>query len=170
MVIHYFCRLYSIISYYKIMASISCAVNNRGWDGWMASPAKRTRVWANSWRQWRTEKPALLQSMEWQSQHHLAAEQQQNSGYNSLCCKKRPCCSSILHMCVCVSHSGMSNSLWLRVQKPARLLCPWDFPGKNTGVGYHFLLQGIFPTQELNPGLLHCRQILHSLSHRVSSS
>ena len=102
--------------------------------------------------------------------HPLAAEQQQNSGYNSLCCKKRPCCSSILHMCVCVSHSGMSNSLWLRVQKPARLLCPWDFPGKNTGVGYHFLLQGIFPTQELNPGLLHCRQILHSLSHRVSSS
>ena len=88
MVIHYFCRLYSIISYYKIMASISCAVNNRGWDGWMASPAKRTRVWANSWRQWRTEKPALLKSMEWQSQHHLAAEQQQNSGYNSLCCEK----------------------------------------------------------------------------------
>ena len=41
-----------------------------------------------------------------------------------------------------------------------RLLCPCDFPGKNTGVGCHFLLQGIFPTQELNLGLLHCRQIL----------
>ena len=39
--------------------------------------------------------------------------------------------------------------------------CPWDSPGKDTGVGCHFLLQGIFPTQELNPGLLHCRQILH---------
>ena len=37
---------------------------------------------------------------------------------------------------------------------PARLLCPWDFPGKNTGVGCHFLLQGIFPTQGLNPCLL----------------
>ena len=36
---------------------------------------------------------------------------------------------------------------------------PWDSPGKNTGVGSHFLLQGIFPTQEWNPGLLHCRQI-----------
>jgi len=35
----------------------------------------------------------------------------------------------------------------------ARLLCPWDFPGKNTGVGCHFLLQGIFLTQELNPHL-----------------
>jgi len=41
----------------------------------------------------------------------------------------------------------------------ARLLCPWDFPGKNTRVGSHFLLQGIFPTQELNLHLLHCRQI-----------
>ena len=39
--------------------------------------------------------------------------------------------------------------------QPARLLCPWDFPGKNTGVGCHFLLQGIFPTQGLNLCLLH---------------
>ena len=35
-----------------------------------------------------------------------------------------------------------------------------DSPGKNTGVGHHILLQGIFPTQELNRGLLHCSQIL----------
>ena len=33
------------------------------------------------------------------------------------------------------------------------LLCPWDFPGKNTGVGFHVLLQGIFPTQRLHPCL-----------------
>ena len=39
-----------------------------------------------------------------------------------------------------------------------------DSPGKNTGVGCHFLLQGISPTQESNPGLLHCRQILYRLS------
>ena len=38
---------------------------------------------------------------------------------------------------------------------PARLLCPWEFPGKNTGVGCHALLQRIFPTQGLNPRLLH---------------
>jgi len=37
---------------------------------------------------------------------------------------------------------------------PTRLLRPWDFPGKNTGVGCHFLLQGIFLTQGSNPGLL----------------
>ena len=44
-----------------------------------------------------------------------------------------------------------------------------DSPGKNTGVGNHFLFQGIFPTQGSNPGLLHCRQILCHLSHQRSS-
>ena len=53
-----------------------------------------------------------------------------------------------------VSHSVASDSLWPRV----RLLCLWDSLGKHTGVGYHFLLQGIFPPQGLNLGLLHCRQ------------
>ena len=43
-----------------------------------------------------------------------------------------------------------------------------DSPGKNTGVGCHALLQGIFPTQELNEGLLHCRQILYELSYQGS--
>ena len=41
------------------------------------------------------------------------------------------------------------------------LLCPWDFPGKSTGVGCQFLLQKIFLTQGLNPGLPHCRQTLY---------
>ena len=41
-------------------------------------------------------------------------------------------------------------------------------PGKNTGVGCHVLLQGIFPTQGSNPHLLHCRQILYPLSHLES--
>jgi len=43
-----------------------------------------------------------------------------------------------------------------------------DFSGKNTGVGCHALLQGIFPTQGLNPGVLHCRWILYGLSHQGS--
>ena len=47
---------------------------------------------------------------------------------------------------------------------PTRLLCPWDSPGKNTGVGCHFLPQGIFPTQGWNLGLPHCRQTLYRLS------
>ena len=49
-----------------------------------------------------------------------------------------------------------------------RLLRPWDFPGKSTEVGCHFLLQGIIPTQGLNPGLQHCRQMLYHLSHKGS--
>ena len=54
-----------------------------------------------------------------------------------------------------------------RVQ-PTRLLCPWNSPSKNTGVGCHFLLQGSFPTQGGKLGLLHCRQILYHLSHQGS--
>ena len=53
----------------------------------------------------------------------------------------------------------MSDSLQPHGLKPSRLLCPWDSPGKSTGVGCHFLLQGIFPTQGLDAGLLRCRQI-----------
>ena len=44
-----------------------------------------------------------------------------------------------------------------RPMEPTRLLRPWDSPGKNTGVGCHSLLQGIFLTQGLNPGFLNCR-------------
>ena len=44
-----------------------------------------------------------------------------------------------------------------------------DSPGKNTGVGCHAFLQGIFPTQGLNPGLLHCMQVLYHLSHQGNS-
>ena len=49
-----------------------------------------------------------------------------------------------------------------------RFLCPLNSPGKNTRVGCHALLQGIFPTQGLNPGLPHCRRILYHLSHQGS--
>ena len=52
---------------------------------------------------------------------------------------------------LCVSHSVVSDSLCPHGLQPARLLCSWDSPGKNTGVGCHFLLQEIFPTQGSNP-------------------
>ena len=70
-------------------------------------------------------------------------------------------------ICVCVyihiymAHAWSSNSLWPHTLWPSRLLCPGDLRGKKTGVGCHSLLQGIFPTQGLNSGLLHCRQILY---------
>ena len=50
--------------------------------------------------------------------------------------------------------------------RPHGLYRPWNSPGQNTGVGSCSLLQGIFPTQGLNPSLLHCRRILYQLSHK----
>ena len=47
-----------------------------------------------------------------------------------------------------VSHSVVSDSLQPHGLYPARLLCPWDFPGKNTGVGVHFLLQDSSPPRD----------------------
>ena len=64
-----------------------------------------------------------------------------------------------------VSHSVVSNSLLPHGLVPFRLHSAWDSPGKNTGVGCHFLLQGIFHTQGSNAGLPNCRQILYCLSH-----
>ena len=64
-----------------------------------------------------------------------------------------------------VSYSVMSDSLWPHGLQPTRFSCPWNSPGKNTGVGLPFPSPGIFLTQGSNPGLLHCRQILYHLSH-----
>ena len=69
------------------------------------------------------------------------------------------CCCSVAKSCQLFSHP-MDCS-------PTRLLCPWGFPGKNPGVGCHFLFQGIFLTQRLKPSLLHCSQILYHLSYQV---
>ena len=83
-----------------------------------------------------------------------------NSSNNLLLCMKNESDSC----------SVMSDSLWPYGLWPTRLLCPWNFPGKNTGVDCHSLLQGIFLTQGLNLGLLHCRQIPYHLSHQESES
>ena len=66
-----------------------------------------------------------------------------------------------------VSHLVVPNSATHGLQ-PTRLFCPWDFPGKDTGMVCHFLLQGIFLTQGSNLGLLHCRQALYQLSYQGS--
>ena len=59
----------------------------------------------------------------------------------------------------------------MKVAQSCPTLCnpmhsPWNSPGQNTEVGSHSLLQGIFPTQQSNPGLLYHRQILYQLSHQ----
>ena len=67
-----------------------------------------------------------------------------------------------------VGHSVAFDPLWPHGLYPTKFLCPWDSPGRNTGVSSHSLLQGIFPTQGLNSDLLYCRQILYLLSHQGS--
>ena len=61
------------------------------------------------------------------------------------------------------SRSIMSSSL-----QPHGLYSPWNSPGQNSGVGRLSFLQGIFPTQGSNSGLLYCRQILYQLSQKGS--
>ena len=76
----------------------------------------------------------------------------------------------LIRACVAkvLSQSVMFNSLWPHGLQPTRLLCSWNSPGKNTGVGSHCLLQGTFLTRGSNLGLPHCRQILYHLSHQGS--
>ena len=82
------------------------------------------------------------------------------------------------------THTHTSQLKWIEliwsIQSEITQLCPthcnpmvsvyspWNSPGKNTGVWSLSLLQGIFPTQGLNPGLPHCKQILYQLSHKGS--
>ena len=68
-------------------------------------------------------------------------------------------------MCV---FAAQSYSLQPHRLQPARLLYPWNSPDKNTGVSYHFLLQGICLTQGSNLGLPHCRQVLYCLNYQGS--
>ena len=71
----------------------------------------------------------------------------------------------VVYGCVYVieSPSFVSDSL-----RPHGLYRSWNSPGQNTGVGSLSLFQGIFPSQGLSPGLMHCRWILYQLSHRGS--
>ena len=79
---------------------------------------------------------------------------------------KTACVASILYLSQSLSCGQLFVTDGLQ---PARLLCPWDSPGKNTGVGCHAPLQGVFPTQGSNSGLPYCSRILYHLSHQGSS-
>ena len=71
-------------------------------------------------------------------------------------------------LCAVLSRSVVSDSLWPRGLQPAGFSIHGDSPGKNSGVGFHALLQVIFSTQGSNPGLPHCRWIIYQLSHQRS--
>ena len=70
----------------------------------------------------------------------------------------------------CDSQLIVSDSFQPYGLQPARLLHSWNSPSKNTGVGCHSLLQGIFLARGLNPGLPYCRQILYHMNHQGSPS
>ena len=74
------------------------------------------------------------------------------------------------HVDCCYLVTKLCPTLWTHRQWPARLLCLCSFPGKNTGVGCHFLFQGIFPTQGSNQQLLHWQGDSVPLSHQWSPS
>ena len=88
------------------------------------------------------------------------------AGYLSsyYCYARRPKTSLMFAFVCSLMSDQFCNASELR---PIRLFCPWDFPGKDTGVGSHFLFQGIFPTQGLNPQAVQfsCRQVLY---HRLT--
>ena len=76
-----------------------------------------------------------------------------------------PCSPSYMKVLIPQSHPTLCNLMDCGL--PGNF-CPRNSPGKNTGMGCHFLLQWIFPTQGSNLGLPRCRQILYHLSHQES--
>ena len=85
-------------------------------------------------------------------------------------CFTLPCLSQLVK-CVCMHVCAQSCPALcdLHGLQPIRLLCPWDFSVRDAGVGCHFLLYGVFPTQGSNPVLPHCRWILYHLSYQGSN-
>ena len=121
-------------------------------EGGRRRGCQRTRCWMDmslrspvSW--WWTGKPGMLQS--------IGLKRVRKDWATELIFKS-------------LSKSRKSVSCSVISWTVARLPCPWNTPGKRTGVGCHTLIQEIFSTQGMNPGLPHCRQILYRLSHQGS--
>ena len=79
-----------------------------------------------------------------------------------------PVPDTFLSTCCCCLFTKSCPTLATPSTVARQTLCPWDFPGENTGEGCHFLLQRIFPTQGLNPWLLHWQADSLPLSHQES--
>ena len=90
-----------------------------------------------------------------------------NPGIHSFMLHFLPC-RQILYHWAARERERESRSVKFSSLQPHELYSPWNSPGKNSGVGSS-LLQGIFPTKELNPGLPHFRRILYQLSHQGSN-
>ena len=97
--------------------------------------------------------------------HHKSTKYQEQQSQNSLCeAGEGHSWEASLKRGLCVR--AQSDSLWSHGLWPSRLLRPWNFSGKNTGMCCHFLLQGIFRSQASNLCLLLCRWILYHWATR----
>ena len=140
-----------------------------------------------AWRVPRTEEPGGLQSMGSQRVRHDWSNSTHTHIYiHYSALKRKPVLThatiwmgtlyEVKYAChkktnIVIYDSFYMNRQWSSSCKWKQLSCVRLFsPGQNTGVGSHSLLQGIFPIQGLNTGLLHCRQILYQLSYQGKSS
>ena len=156
-------------------------VDDRGWDVWMALPTWWTWVWVNFGSWWWTGSPGVLwfmgsqelgmiELLNWTELIILALKEKQvvegrlvpfRNSFKTMK-KQKKIIQKLWYISVNEGHSVMSDSLWHH-----GLNSPWNSPGQNPGLASCSLLQGIFPTQRSNPGLLHCRQIIYQLSYEV---
>ena len=104
--------------------------------------------------------------MEWILMAIVASSPSQTCGFPGECPQQRLEAAHVL-WCVCAKSLQLCLTLQSYELLPARLLCPWDSPGKNTGVGFCVLLQGLFPAQRLNLCLLH---ILYFCTMKAASA
>ena len=137
------------------------------WDGkWITGfPRVPSLVWEDPLEKWMATRSSILAwripwECKWSPVIHFPPHP------TPLGSHRAPGLGSLLLCCAVLSRSVMPHSLGPRGFQPISLLCPWNSLGKNTGVGCHFLLQGVFPIQRLNPSLLYCKWILYQLSHQ----
>ena len=136
---------------------------DRAWDDWLASPTQWTWVWVNSRSWWWTGSSGVLLSMgsqrvghDWVTELNLLNVTVPRVARTQVKCITNSCCLVIK------SCQTLCNPMDCR--PPGS--CPWDFPGKNTVMGCHFLLQGIFLTQASKAHLLHGRRVLYHWATR----
>ena len=121
--------------------------DDRGWDCWMVSPTQWTWVWVDSRSWWWTGRPGVLQFMGSKGVGHDWATELN---------------WWLIHVEVWQKTTEFCKAIILQLKNKLK--------NKSAEVGCHFLLQGIFPTQGLNPGLPNCKQILYCLEWVDSSS
>ena len=140
-----------ITAHPRLWLNISFRGQRKQRKAWRLDPGVRTCFPPTG--SMRPEPPASYLVLEWRSQGQVELElrwlgETERTGKRETWNSEAPSQEGNVER---VNRSVMSNSLQSHELYP---LCPWDSPGKNTGVGCHFLLHGIFPTQGLNLSLV----------------